>query len=224
MRKKLASAAASGFLLIVACSVAPVQKREPKELILSLQSLERFEVGETLSFRYREDPEVESVSFNRDRAEVRLLHFYQDSKVLVSQAIALGYKVVEGAGRGSYLPSVLFPPQADTSWASANGAEFELTQKIAKGKVTVITFGAKWCGKCREFESFLSSFQEDHKVAVRRVDIGDWASPVVQQYEIDELPTYLLFSDKGVQTGRYSGGERSKFEAALKETGSIAAR
>ncbi len=112
--------------------------------------------------------------------------------VLVAGA-ALGYSVFRAAGGGS----AAMEQQGDVAQIS-DGEAVDLKAHLAPGKYTIFDFYADWCPPCRALAPELQKLAErDSRVAIRTIDVVDWASPVVAQHGIEGLPHMILYDPSG---------------------------
>jgi thiol-disulfide isomerase/thioredoxin len=80
----------------------------------------------------------------------------------------------------------------------SKGEEVDLATHLAAGKYTLFDFYADWCPPCWEIDSELAYLAgETTNVAVRKINIIDWTTPVVRQHGVKELPHLLLFDSGG---------------------------
>jgi len=85
---------------------------------------------------------------------------------------------------------------------SNNGQTVDLKRLVVPGKITVVDFFAEWCGPCRAMGPLIEGLvKEDTDVAVRKVDIVRWDTPVCQQYGIRSVPNVRVFDRAGNQVG-----------------------
>lgn len=82
-----------------------------------------------------------------------------------------------------------------------NGDAIHLSELLAPGKVTVVDFYADWCGPCKTIEPYLRSLANDPEVAVRKVDIVGWGSPVARQWGLESIPNMRVYDKQGKQVG-----------------------
>jgi thiol-disulfide isomerase/thioredoxin len=90
---------------------------------------------------------------------------------------------------------------AKTSDVISYGAEIEIAEYVALGKVTIVDFYANWCGPCRLVSPPLERLaQTDSEIALRKIDIVNWDSPVAMQYHVNVLPQVNVYNRKGALT------------------------
>ena len=82
-----------------------------------------------------------------------------------------------------------------------NGNAIHLSELLVPGKVTVVDFYADWCGPCKTIEPYLRSLANDPLVAVRKVDIVGWGSPVAKQWDLKSIPNMRVYDEQGKQVG-----------------------
>jgi thiol-disulfide isomerase/thioredoxin len=79
-----------------------------------------------------------------------------------------------------------------------HGERVEVSQHLVNGKVTVVDFFAKWCGPCRNLAPVLEEIaRQDSDVAIRKVDIVRWGTPVAEQYLITAIPRVQIYNRDG---------------------------
>ena len=115
--------------------------------------------------------------------------------VLLVVGGALGYAAYVATMRGAGTQ----PPAGDVAWVS-EGEPVDLAANAVKGKYTVYDFYADWCAPCRALDVHLRGLAARHpNVAIRKIDIVDWTTPVVAQHRIEGLPYMVLFDPDGKQ-------------------------
>ena len=88
---------------------------------------------------------------------------------------------------------------------SASGFSFERTVLRADLPV-IVDFWAPWCIPCRELEAPLAELAAKFAGRARVVRVNvEWSSRVAQRYEVQALPTILVFKG-GVLVSRSTGG------------------
>ncbi len=83
-----------------------------------------------------------------------------------------------------------------------NGARITRQELVVPGKVTVVDFYADWCGPCKQIAPYLVNLATDPEVAVRKVDIVSWRSPVAQQWKLSSIPNMRVFDRQGQPVGK----------------------
>lgn len=82
------------------------------------------------------------------------------------------------------------------------GRNINLSDVIIPGKITIVDFYADWCGPCRRIGPYLEQLaNSDADVFLRKIDIVNWESPVVQQYNIRSVPNIRVFDRRGNMVG-----------------------
>ena len=82
--------------------------------------------------------------------------------------------------------------------ASSPGSEVDLEKYIYPGKITIVDFYADWCGPCRQIGPYLEKLHNEREdIIVRKVNIDKWGSPVCKQFNINSVPSFLIYNEKG---------------------------
>jgi thiol-disulfide isomerase/thioredoxin len=90
-------------------------------------------------------------------------------------------------------------PPGDVQVVS-KGEPVDLEAHAVKGKYTLYDFYADWCPPCREMDVELRAMASHHaNLAVRKIDIVDWTTPVVTQHGVEGLPHLVLYGPDGVK-------------------------
>src|SRR5215469_6939355 len=88
----------------------------------------------------------------------------------------------------------------------SHGAQVDINQHLALGNVTVLEFYADWCGPCRMLSPSLEQMvQTDPEVALRKIDIVRWGTPVSQQFGIHSVPQVNVYNRTGGLVGTVRG-------------------
>jgi hypothetical protein len=104
--------------------------------------------------------------------------------------------------------------------ALSHGAAIELTELIVAGKVTLVFFfgNVNQPGiQCRLMNNFLDNvIRADPRIAIRKVDIGEWDSPVAQQYKVTALPRVDVYDSTGKLAQSIVGNRAPELGSILK--------
>lgn len=112
---------------------------------------------------------------------------------------SLGVAVVVATTLAVTLMPVEDPPgrQGDIM-IIARGEEIQVKEHLVPEKYTVIDFYADWCTTCRKVTPVLEELaRRDSIIALRKVNVVSWDSPVAQQYGLKALPYLLLYDPQG---------------------------
>lgn len=81
---------------------------------------------------------------------------------------------------------------------ASKGDAFDLGTHLAAGKYTIFDYYADWCAPCRALDPQLRRLAASRPdVAIRKVDIIDWTTPVVKQHSISSLPYMEIYDPEG---------------------------
>ena len=83
----------------------------------------------------------------------------------------------------------------------SQGREVTLEEHLVPGKLVVFDFFADWCAPCRYLTPLLERLAEQHpdRLALRKIDVIDWSSPVARQHGLSALPHLVLFGPNGAR-------------------------
>lgn len=96
----------------------------------------------------------------------------------------------------------------------SHGAQVDINQHLALGNVTVIDFYADWCGPCRRLSPSLEQMaRSDPEVALRKIDIVNWKTAVVQQFNIHSVPQVNVYDRSGRLVGTVVGVDFEKVKS-----------
>jgi thioredoxin 1 len=80
--------------------------------------------------------------------------------------------------------------------------------------VTVVEFYADWCGPCRRLSPSLEQMaQIDPEVALRKIDIVRWGTPVARQFNIHSVPQVNVYDRGGRLVGNVFGVDFDQVKA-----------
>jgi len=196
---------------------------EPGEgrVVVSLPELSCITCGNKVANKLKELPGVSQVAFSKAKVEIGVAFNAEEvsTETILEVSNSVGEKAVLGAGRGNYAPPVAHAKETDTIVIS-RGEEVTLSEHMALGKVTVVEFYANWCGPCRRVAIILNAIVSDRDdVAVRKIDIVEWDTPVAQQHmqSVSELPYTVVFDKTGKEVRRITGLDIPGLHAAIEE-------
>ena len=93
----------------------------------------------------------------------------------------------------------------------SHGAQVDINQHLALGNVTVLDFYADWCGPCRRLSPSLEKMaRSDPEIALRKIDIVNWRTAVVQQFNIHSTPQVNVYDKGGRLVGTVLGVDFEK--------------
>ena len=96
--------------------------------------------------------------------------------------------------------------RGQSSEVISHGTQVDINQHLALGNVTVLEFYADWCGPCRMLSPSLEQMvQTDPEVALRKIDIVRWGTPVSQQFGIHSVPQVNVYNRTGGLVGTVRG-------------------
>jgi thioredoxin 1 len=105
----------------------------------------------------------------------------------------------------------------------SHGALVDISKHLALGNVTVVDFYADWCGPCRHISPSLEQMaRTDPEVALRKIDIVNWKTAVVKQYNIRSIPQINIYNRGGRLVGTVVGAdiqEVKRYVAQAKTSG-----
>jgi thiol-disulfide isomerase/thioredoxin len=90
----------------------------------------------------------------------------------------------------------------------SHGAQVDINQHLALGNVTVVDFYADWCGPCRQLSPSLEQMaRTDPEIALRKIDIVNWKTAVVRQYNVHSIPQVNVYNRGGRLVGTVVGAD-----------------
>jgi thioredoxin 1 len=105
----------------------------------------------------------------------------------------------------------------------SHGAQVDISKHLALGNVTVVDFYADWCGPCRHISPSLEQMaRTDPEIALRKIDIVNWKTGVVKQYNIRSIPQVNVYNRSGRLVGTVVGAdfqEVKRYVAQAKTSG-----
>jgi thioredoxin 1 len=96
--------------------------------------------------------------------------------------------------------------------------EVKLEDHLVHGKVTVVDFYADWCGPCRKLSPHLEDMAaHDPEIALVKINILDWRSPVAKQFGITAIPRVQVYGPWGKLVGTSEGVRPQEIEGYVKQ-------
>lgn len=205
---------------VLSCGGAQIPP-DARTTVLSLDHLDCGDCGDKLATKLRERPAVYSTSFDKRRAELAVVAAPSFDALTEAKALSAGeeYALVLGAGKGGYVAWTKAPEGTDVIAVAKDGEDVpDLAPHLVRGKVTVIDFSALWCAPCRMLdEHMMATLGKRTDVAYRKLDIGDWDTPLAKRYlkGVPQLPYVIVYSKTGQKVSAVSGFDVAKLDAAI---------
>lgn len=90
----------------------------------------------------------------------------------------------------------------------SHGGQVDISQYLAPGNVTIVDFYADWCGPCRQLSPSLEQMaRTDPEIALRKIDIVNWKTAVVRQYNVRSIPQVNIYNRGGRLVGTVVGAD-----------------
>ena len=85
------------------------------------------------------------------------------------------------------------------------GQNLDVKSLLVKGKTTLIDFYSPFCPPCVRLAPLMAKLAKKRPdLAIKKVDINrkgvngiDWRSPLAQQYQIRQVPYFMIFNPQG---------------------------
>jgi thiol-disulfide isomerase/thioredoxin len=93
------------------------------------------------------------------------------------------------------------------------GETLDLNSLLVKGKTTVIDFYSPFCPPCVRLAPLMAKLAKKRPdLAIKKVNINrpgvngiDWGSPLAQQYQIRQVPFFMIFNPQGQRVAQGRG-------------------
>lgn len=218
-----------GLVLAQFAGCAADPRANAATTVLSFQDLDCSECGDELAKEVVGAEGVFKTAFDKRKAELTVVA----APGVDALALALskkpaeeGWTLVAGAGKGAYLAPVAVPQGADVKQVAKDGEDIgPLEPHLVAGKITIVEFGAKWCEPCRDVdEHVLAVAAKRSDVAYRKMDVGDWDTPLGARYlkGVKALPYVLVFDPAGTRVDAIDGLDLKRLDQAIEKAGATA--
>jgi thioredoxin 1 len=180
-----------GLVLITSWGISKIYFTElPKEV------QERFHYDVAKAGAYSSEQVASQEAFQKQQAELERKLAEKNNKYWIDQGSAKNQqsKLQTGAA-----------PAADSGQqvkVITHGAQVDITKHLALGSVTLVDFYADWCPACRQVSPSLEQMAKtDPQIVLRKIDIVNWRTPVVNQYNIHSIPQINVYNRSGHLVG-----------------------
>jgi thiol-disulfide isomerase/thioredoxin len=207
-------------LLALACGGSS-KPDNAKTTVMSLRGLDCAGCLEALAKNLEKQEGVYDTSIDRRRAELAVVAEPSFDAFATAKKLAKDeeFELVLGAGKGTYLPWKETPQGADVKVVVENGEDLpDLQTVLVEGKVTIVDFSAIWCEPCRKLDEHLMKVAAEHTdVAYRKLDVGDWDTPLAARYlkNVRELPYVIIYDKRKKKVAQVEGLNLPKIDAAI---------
>ncbi len=201
-----------GIVLKSKSGIAKVYFTElPKEV------QEHFHYDATNAAAYSTEQAASQVAFQTQQTELQRKLAEEKNRYWIGQAPAKNQQDKAAA------PTAVVASRGQEVEVISHGAAVDITKHLALGSVTVVDFYADWCGPCKQLSPSLEQMaRTDPEVALRKIDIVNWKTPVVRQYNIHSVPQVNIYNRTGRLIGTVVGtdvGDIKRYVAQAKTGG-----
>ena len=192
-----------GLVLISKSGISKVYFTElPKEV------QERFRYDAAQAAAYSAEQVASQVAFQTQQAELRRKVAEEKNRYWIGQQPGKNQQDKVPA------PAALVAGRGQQVEVISHGAPVDITKHLALGNVTVVDFYADWCGPCKQLSPSLEQMaRTDPEIALRKIDIVNWKTPVVKQYNIHSVPQVNVYNRGGRLVGTVVGADVDKVKS-----------
>ena len=200
-----------GIVFITSSGISKIYFTElPKEV------QERFHYDAANAAAYSSWQAANQEAFRKQQEELQRKLAEKNNKYWIDQQSAKNQ-------HGKLLaPGALVADRGQQVEVITHGAQVDITKHLALGNVTVVDFYADWCGPCRQVSPRLEQMAKtDPEIVLRKIDIVDWKTAVVRQYNVHSIPQINVYNRGGhfVGTVVSASDEEVKRYVAQAKTG-----
>jgi thiol-disulfide isomerase/thioredoxin len=195
---------------------------DARTTVMSFPDLDCADCGEEMARTLIDENGVYKTAFDKQKVELVVVADPKIDAFALAQAKrpeSEDWHIVLGAGHGQYLPWEKPPENTDVLQVTTDGVDVpDLAPFLAKGKVTLVDFSAKWCEPCRKMdEHVLELLTKRSDLAYRKLDVGDWDTPLGAHYlvGVNELPYAIVYDKNGNKITAISGLDFDALDAAI---------
>jgi thioredoxin 1 len=201
-----------GIVLISKSGISKVYFTElPKEV------QDRFHYDATQAAAYSAEQAASQVALQNQQAELRRKLAEEKNKYWIGQEPAKNQKDKLPP------PAAVVAVRGQQVEVISHGASVDITKHLAPGNVTVVDFYADWCGPCKHLSPSLEQMaRTDPEIALRKIDIVNWKTAVVKQFNIRSIPQVNVYNRGGRLVGTVVGAdvqEVKRYVAQAKTSG-----
>ena len=178
---------------------------------------ERFHYDAAHGAAYSAEQTASQVAFQTQQAELRRKLAEERNKYWTGQEPAKNQNDKLPA------PAPIVAGRGQQAEVISHGGPVDIAKHLALGNVTVVDFYADWCGPCRQLSPSLEQMaRTDPDIALRKIDIVNWKTAVVKQYNIRSIPQVNIYNRGGRLVGTVVGAdvqEVKRYVAQAKTSG-----
>jgi thiol-disulfide isomerase/thioredoxin len=201
-----------GIVLISKSGISKVYFTE-----LPTEAQNRFHFDAAHAAAYSAEQTASQVALQTQQAELRRKLAEEKNRYWTGQQPATNPQAKEPA------PPAVVAGRGQQVKVISHGASVDITKHLALGNVTVVDFYADWCGPCRHISPSLEQMaRTDPEIALRKIDIVNWKTAVVKQYNIRSIPQVNIYNRGGRLVGTVVGAgiqEVKRYVAQAKTSG-----